>query len=190
MAGRIKVFDCDGHIIESIPEMAEFMDPGVRDVALRPSRNRQGVFAGLDAIHYPRNLLASGDSMKPSRERVNASNHRMGSAEDWVAFLDRVGVEQTVMFPSEGSISRLFPAGGLCSQRLPRLQRLCSGPLSQSRSTLTPHGADRNARRQSGGARTQAVDRGSALTWSHAALPWAPASISVTITTGRFTRRQ
>jgi predicted TIM-barrel fold metal-dependent hydrolase len=102
MAEGISVFDCDGHIIESIPEMAEYMDSGIRDVALRPSRNRQGVFAGLDAIHYPRNLTESGEVMRPTRERVNASHHRMGSAEDWVAFLDKVRVERTVMFPSEG----------------------------------------------------------------------------------------
>lgn len=99
---KIKVFDCDGHIIESIPEMAEYMDPGIRDVALCPSRNRQGVFAALDAIHYPRNLDESGQAQRPSRERVNASEHRMGSAEDWVAFLNKAGVEGTVMFPSEG----------------------------------------------------------------------------------------
>jgi predicted TIM-barrel fold metal-dependent hydrolase len=102
MARQMRVFDCDGHIIESIMELAEFLDPGTRDVALRPSRNRQGVFAGLDGIHYPRNLLASGEIIKPIRERVNASDQRMGSAEDWVAFLQKVGVEQTVMFPSEG----------------------------------------------------------------------------------------
>ena len=102
MAKQIKVYDCDGHIIESIPEMAEYMDPGIRGVALHPSRNRQGVFAGLDSIHYPRNLTESGEAVKPLRERVNASQHRMGSAEDWVAFLDKVGVEETVMFPSEG----------------------------------------------------------------------------------------
>ena len=102
MTEPINIFDCDGHIIESIREMAEYMDPSIRDVALHPSRNRQGVFAGLDAIHYPRNIAVSGEAIKPSRERVNASDHRMGSAEDWAAFLDKVGVSETVLFPSEG----------------------------------------------------------------------------------------
>ena len=102
MAESVRIFDCDGHIIESIREMADYMDPAIRDVALRPSRNRQGVFAGLDAIHYPRNLMESGEVMRPSRERVNASDHRMGSAEDWVAFLDKAGFDETVLFPSEG----------------------------------------------------------------------------------------
>jgi hypothetical protein len=59
MADPISVFDCDGHIIESIPEMVPFLDPVDRDVALTPSRNRQGVFASLDDIHYPRNACAS-----------------------------------------------------------------------------------------------------------------------------------
>ena len=43
MAGKIMVFDCDGHIIESIPEMVPFLDPVDREIALSPSRNRQGV---------------------------------------------------------------------------------------------------------------------------------------------------
>jgi len=102
MAARVRVFDCDGHIIESIPEMANYMDPAIRDVALRPSRNRQGVFAGLDAIHYPRNLGESGEIVPPARPRVNASDHRMGSAEDWIAFLDKTEFDETVLFPSEG----------------------------------------------------------------------------------------
>jgi hypothetical protein len=31
--------------------MVPFLDPVDREIALRPNRNRQGVFAGLDAIH-------------------------------------------------------------------------------------------------------------------------------------------
>lgn len=38
-----------------------------REIALRPSRNRQGVFAGLDAIHYPRNIHRTGEVIEPSR---------------------------------------------------------------------------------------------------------------------------
>ena len=102
MGDNVTVLDCDGHIIESIPEMVEYMDPRIRHIVLRPSRNRQGVFAQLDSIHYPRNLNLSEEERTPTRDRVNASDHRMGSAEDWVAFLEKSGVEQTVMFPSEG----------------------------------------------------------------------------------------
>ena len=60
MAENISVFDCDGHIIESIPEMVPFLDPIDRDIALKPTRNRQGVFAGLDAIHFPSEGLSVG----------------------------------------------------------------------------------------------------------------------------------
>ena len=56
MAESKMVFDCDGHIIESIPEMVPFLDPVDREVALTPVRNRQGLFASLDNIHYPRNV--------------------------------------------------------------------------------------------------------------------------------------
>jgi len=102
VADNISVVDCDGHIIESIPEMVPFLEPVDRDIALRPSRNRQGIFAGLDAIHYPRNVRKSGEVEAPRRPRVDASDHRKGSGEDWVAFLEKTGVSRAVLFPSEG----------------------------------------------------------------------------------------
>jgi len=105
---NIMVFDCDGHIIESIPEMAPFLDEADREIALRPSRNRQGVFAGLDAIHYPRNVGRSGEVIEPSRPRVDASNHRRGSGEDWLEFLNQAGIAQAVLFPSEGLSAGFF----------------------------------------------------------------------------------
>ena len=102
MAESIMVFDCDGHIIESIAEMVPFLDPVDREVALTPSRNRQGVFASLDNIHYPRNVRKSGEIEPPRRPRVDASSERKGSGEDWVAFLEKAGVSEAVLFPSEG----------------------------------------------------------------------------------------
>src|SRR5688572_4785694 len=102
MAENISVFDCDGHIIESIPEMVPFLDPIDRDIALKPTRNRQGVFAGLDAIHYPRNIQKSGEVEEPRRPRIDASDHRKGSGEDWVEFLSKAGIAESVLFPSEG----------------------------------------------------------------------------------------
>lgn len=102
MAENILVFDCDGHIIESIPEMVPFLDPVDREIALNPSRNRQGVFASLDNIHYPRNIRKTGEVEAPRRPRVDASSYRKGSGEDWVAFLEKAGVGQAVLFPSEG----------------------------------------------------------------------------------------
>ena len=99
---QISVVDADGHLVESIPELAEFMDPDMRKVALNPSRNRQGVFPSLDGLHYPRRQSAPGGPEGETEPRVNASDHRMGSGEDWFAFLEKAGVEQAVMFTSEG----------------------------------------------------------------------------------------
>jgi predicted TIM-barrel fold metal-dependent hydrolase len=95
----VPVIDCDGHLIESIPEMAEYMDPGIRGVAVAPNRNRQGVFPSLDGFHYPG---SRGIGTKPGKERVTASEHRTGSEQDWLAFLEKTGVEQAVMFTTEG----------------------------------------------------------------------------------------
>ena len=91
------VVDCDGHIVESIPEMAEFMDEGVRRHALSPSRNRQGVFPSLDGMHF---ALREGKSTE--KRRITASEYRPGSAEDWIAFLEQAGIERSVLFTSEG----------------------------------------------------------------------------------------
>lgn len=102
MTEHFSVFDCDGHIIESIPELVPYLDAVDREVALHPSRNRQGVFASLDNIHYPRNVRKTGEVEAPRRPRVDASDQRKGSGEDWVAFLEKAAVDQAVLFPSEG----------------------------------------------------------------------------------------
>jgi uncharacterized protein len=91
------VVDCDGHIVESIPEFAEFMSERIKDHALKPARNRQGVFPSLDGMHF---ALHEGKST--AKKRVTASEYRPGSAEDWLAFLDRAKIERTVLFTSEG----------------------------------------------------------------------------------------
>jgi predicted TIM-barrel fold metal-dependent hydrolase len=86
------VVDCDGHINESITEMAEYMDPATRLHALDPMRNREGVFPSLDGFHFAFDRS----------ERKAASSDRPGSAADWIAFLDLAKVERTVLFTSEG----------------------------------------------------------------------------------------
>lgn len=91
------VVDCDGHIVESISEMAEFMDPRIRLHALEPGRNRQGVFPSLDGFHF---ALFSDPKIK--KRRKTASNAKPGSAEDWLAFLEKANVESSVLFTSEG----------------------------------------------------------------------------------------
>jgi len=91
------VVDCDGHIVESIPELVEFMSDQIKGHALKPSRNRQGVFPSLDGMHF-----ALHEENAVTRKRVTASEHRPGSGEDWLAFLDRAKIDRTVLFTSEG----------------------------------------------------------------------------------------
>ena len=96
--GQVSVIDADGHLVESIPELAEFMDPDIRQVAVAPLRNRQGVFPALDGAHYPR-----GNSRRlAGRPYVAASEHRRGSGEDCLAFVERAEITQTALYPSEG----------------------------------------------------------------------------------------
>jgi len=91
------VVDCDGHIVESVAEMAEFMSERIQGHALRPSRNRQGVFPSLDGMHF-----ALHEGKGAAKQRVTASEYRPGSGEDWLAFLQKAGIERTVLFTSEG----------------------------------------------------------------------------------------
>ena len=95
----ISITDCDGHLVESIPEMVDYLDPLIRPVVTRQSRQRQGLFPSLDGYHYPGNEeTAFGESIG----RVRASDHRTGSGEDILAFLEKSDVQDTVIFPSEG----------------------------------------------------------------------------------------
>jgi predicted TIM-barrel fold metal-dependent hydrolase len=91
------VVDCDGHIVESIPEFAEFMSDRIRQHALKPARNRQGAFPSLDGMHF-----ALHDENLATKKRVTASEYRPGSGEDWLAFLDQAKIDRTVLFTSEG----------------------------------------------------------------------------------------
>ena len=75
------VVDCDGHIIEASPEMLDFMPEPFKS-SIRGGRNVDRLFPSLDGMHMPQ----ARQSGSAGRERVNASEHRMGSGEDWAAF--------------------------------------------------------------------------------------------------------
>lgn len=95
------VIDCDGHLIDSIDEMAEYMDPNTRRAVLNPGRQREGAFPSIDGFHGPR-LSQGGDTPNRTREYVTASDHRKGSGEDYIGFIEKAGLEQAVLFTSEG----------------------------------------------------------------------------------------
>jgi predicted TIM-barrel fold metal-dependent hydrolase len=95
------VFDSDGHLIESLPEWAEYMDPVTQRAVMNPNRQREGAFPSLGGFHGPR-LGAAGVANDVQSSYVRASEHRTGSAEDYAAFMDEAGVEQSIIFTSEG----------------------------------------------------------------------------------------
>lgn len=51
---QFPVIDCDGHLVESVPELTEFMDSNMRQAVLNSSRQREGAFPSLDGFHGPR----------------------------------------------------------------------------------------------------------------------------------------
>lgn len=93
------VVDCDGHLIESIPELAHYLPPSIRSIATAPTRNRQGVFPSLDGFHYPKPL---DRAEVHGHQRVTASEHRPGSGEDWLAFVTKANIDHSVLFTTEG----------------------------------------------------------------------------------------
>ena len=95
----IRMLDCDGHVIESMSELAEYGDASIRWLAPGQKDVRRLPFPSLDGIHWHNNQRVEGNL---KRKRTNASAYRMGSAEDWQAFLDKTGIEETVLFPSSG----------------------------------------------------------------------------------------
>lgn len=89
-----EIVDADGHLMEDLLRMAEFAPPDLAESIRNPSRNREGVFPSLDGFH-------SSIPVPRRSERVAASSHRIGSAEDYTAFMEKVGVSEAVLFPTE-----------------------------------------------------------------------------------------
>ena len=106
-----RVIDSDGHLIESIEEFAEYMDPQMRQGILFPQRQREGVFPSLGGFHGPRLGGNSAVRVDLRDDYVRASDHRPGSGPDYIAFVEQTGVEQSIMFTSEGlSVGLIRPA--------------------------------------------------------------------------------
>ncbi|MFQ5683463.1 MAG: amidohydrolase family protein [Candidatus Binatia bacterium] len=95
----VKVIDSDGHLVESIPEMAGFLDPGVKEFATNPPRARNSIFPGLDGIHYPE---SDEHTAAKRSHQILASDHRKGSGEDIFEFVKKAEMQDSVLYTSEG----------------------------------------------------------------------------------------
>ena len=102
------IVDADGHIIESLDDMFEFLDPAIQGtltghgvIATAMQLSKGSLFGTLDGLHFT-NVGGGTGSAATERGRVNASEHRTGSAEDWIALLDKSPMERTVLYTTEG----------------------------------------------------------------------------------------
>ena len=138
------VVDCDGHVVEWIPDMAEYMSDRIKGQALNPARNRQGVFPSIDGMHF---ALRAGTM---DSERVTASEYMPGSGEDWVAFLEQAGIDKSVLFSTEGLSVGPHPNTPVCGRGLPSLQRLHLREICQGERPAAAGGAPAHAGRSGG----------------------------------------
>src|SRR5688572_18484044 len=100
MAGSpFPIVDCDGHLMESLEELAKYAEPSIAQVCLQPRVFFRGPFPTLDGLHF---LNPTTARMISGPKRVYASEHRPGSAEDWAVLLDRTGMDHTVLYTSDG----------------------------------------------------------------------------------------
>ena len=94
----VRIMDSDGHLIESNSELGTYVDDSIRAVATGVIPAQDGPFPTLDGIHN----FFKGRGGRFGGPRRTASEERTGSGEDWSAFLDKTGIEQTVIFPTKG----------------------------------------------------------------------------------------
>lgn len=94
----VRLMDSDGHLIESNAELGAYVDDSIRAVATGQIPAQDGPFPTLDGIHN----YFKGKGGRFGGPRQTASEERTGSGEDWSVFLDKTGIEQTVIFPTKG----------------------------------------------------------------------------------------
>ena len=102
-----RVIDADGHLVESNEELGAYADDSLRAplaskmvklAATGRMLTQDGPFPSLDGIHN----FAKGWGGRFSWPQTWASEERKGSGEDLSIFLDKTGIEQTVIFPTHG----------------------------------------------------------------------------------------
>jgi len=84
----IRIIDGDGHLNEPPEEVARFLPPPYRDKGFR---TREQLVPPLDHLHF---RIGETPAMRSGRGRVGP--------EEWLAFLDDVGIECTVLYTTLG----------------------------------------------------------------------------------------
>lgn len=95
---NVKLMDSDGHLLESNSELVSFVDDSIKAVASGQVPAQDSAFPTLDGMHN----FFKGKGGRFGGKRQTASEERTGSGEDWVHFLDKTGIERSVLFPTRG----------------------------------------------------------------------------------------
>ena len=93
---KTKVIDGDGHVLEDVAGIIDHMDEPYRSMALTATELRSvgtmEIFPPLDHLHTGRAV-----ETPPLRDR-----RPLAGPELWRSFLDDVGIERTVLYPTRG----------------------------------------------------------------------------------------
>ena len=94
---RIRIIDGDGHVNEDIPEIIKHLPEPYLGMARR-SVGSLGLFPPLDHLHTP---FRDSPATLQGRGRVGP--------QEWLAFLEDVGIERTVLYTTAGLSYGRFP---------------------------------------------------------------------------------
>ena len=125
-ASRYQVVDGDGHIFEDHEGILAHMTSPYREIAQR----RGNLLPPLDHLHDGR--AVETPPMRDRRPRVGP--------EGWLAFLDDVGIDWTVLYPTIALAYGKIVSLDYAVDVTPRLQRLAAPDLPAVQPALQGHG--------------------------------------------------
>ena len=143
MKQQPKIIDGDGHIFEDGDAIARHFP-----YSAAGGRLRSGVFPLNSHIQYSLTRTPPGAFATNSEGRFQNPG-----PEGWIEFMDQVGFDYAVLFPTAGPTHRPHRRPRLRLRRGPCLQRLAGRNLSAARFTFQRHrlAADARCRRRVGG---------------------------------------
>lgn len=87
---QTRIIDSDGHIFEDAPAIIRFLPSPWKEIARTP--DFRGLFPPLDSLHT---------GQAPRRNSPGSFRRDVG-ANEWLEFMDAVGIETAVLYPTSG----------------------------------------------------------------------------------------
>lgn len=102
MGDKRTLIDTDGHVMETISDLRPYLDPAYQR---RDEYERSAIGGAIPSPYgWPLPPAASRARHVAASGHVFSSDYYGIGAEGWVAFMDDVGIETTVLFPSMGGL--------------------------------------------------------------------------------------